>query len=246
MTPPRKDTGIFLHRLTPWLPLPKILALRPCRVSIVGTWDSIGRTRSWDAITGLGGQVSSRVSFLFHVTKLGGHFGSRMLRVSRFFWDRGRVGDVGVPRLVTWAECRKVASAYIRIYTRVRRGGARKATYACLVWDCEIVGWATTRYCSLFQRVRLELWLVSRERDTRAPRWQCIVWSIIIGHARVLIRRFNACMRQISYCEVMRCNMWLIQEHARVAWRHISSKEIRESTVAILDIACIPRGESID
>lgn len=31
------------------------------------------------------------------------------------------MGDVGVPRLVTWAECRKVASAYIRIYARKKR-----------------------------------------------------------------------------------------------------------------------------
>lgn len=159
-----------------------ILDLHPYRVSIVGMWDSIGRTRSRDARVGWTGVIARFISLsiFYEIAPL---WLVKSLEVFRGGWAMSVF-------LVWWPgpECRKVATAYIRIYTRIRRGGARKATYACLVWDCEIVGWATTRYCSLFQRVRLELWLVSRERDTRARRWQCIVWSIINGHARVLIR----------------------------------------------------------
>ena len=169
-----------------------------------------------------------------------------------FFSEEGRVGDVGVP---PGPECRKVASActriyiYTHIYAHKKRwseeGYVRMSGMG--LWNRWMgddtllfaVSACATRAMIGFERER------ERERDAR--RWQCIVWSIIIGHARVLIHRFNTHTYETDF-EVIRCNMWLIQEHAhrsRVT-THISWKEIRESTVAILDIACIPRGESID
>ena len=229
MTPPRKDTGIFLHRLTPCLPPPQ--PFNSPSLSIVG----MRSNRGW----GWTGVISSRI----HVTK-SCHFG-------RFFRRRGGwVMSVflQVRSVEKWPP-RVHVYIYIHIYAHKKRwseeGYVRMSGMG--LWNRWMgddtllfaVSACATRAMIGFERER------ERERDAR--RWQCIVWSIIIGHARVLIHRFNTHTYETDF-EVIRCNMWLIQEHAhrsRVT-THISWKEIRESTVAILDIACIPRGESID
>lgn len=72
-------------------------------------------------------------------------------------------------------------------YTRIRRGGARKATYACLVWDCEIVGWATTTPLLFALSACATRAMIGFEKEDSCSKVTMYRAIDHRGHARVLI-----------------------------------------------------------
>lgn len=202
MTPPRKDTGIFLHRLTPLVTSSSgiILAFldHSHRVSIVRMWDPIGEApitgTRWVGWTGV---IERSISYPRVAESC--HFASRTLRV---FWDRGG-WVIGVARLG------RVSKNGLRVYVYAHKKRWSEEGYVRMsgmgLWNRRWMGDDDTASRSLFQR--LEQWLVSRKK-TRAPRWRC---DRVIDH-QATRTSFNSRMRRNSRWHDVTCG-WFGDMH---------------------------------